>query len=652
MRIRPPHLAALTLGLIGFAQAQKATLTVPDNLVTEGIPAIPQSIVDSVSRYIESRRAFCVGWRPTKREMLILTQIGNTRQAYSVAMPGGDRHQLTFFPENVGDALYGPSNPNWFVFQKDVGGNEFYQYYRYDLSTGNSALLTDGKARNTDAIIARDGRTMLYMSTRRTGVDTDLYAVDVENPSTDHIVAQFKGGGWTPSDVSDDGSTAIVVNYVSVNEVHLFLLDLKTGQLKELLPSGKEQIAYGYAAFAKGGRHIYFTSDQGSEFLQLKQVDLDSGKVSIITSDIPWDVDGVALSMDRSMLAFSANDNGMSDVYLLDTKSNRYRSVPGLPATTLTGLTWNNNDRDLGFTLDSAKANDAFSYDVTAKKLTQWTFSESGGLNPQDFQSPRLIRWKSFDGKEISGWLTVPPAKFSGPRPVWIEIHGGPESESRPFYLGRYNYFIDELGMAILWPNVRGSTGFGKSFVKLDNGILRGDSYKDIGSLLDWIKTQPNLDSDKIFVSGASYGGHMTYVASYLYADRIALSMPIVGITNLVTFLENTSGYRRDLRRVEYGDERDPTIRAYLESIAPINHSTEISKPIFIVAGQNDPRVPITEASRFKDKIKSTNPNTWYLVAKDEGHGFQKKSNWDFQMYATVLFLQKFLLGPGNGPRD
>ena len=411
------HLPTIALiCLAAFTQAQ--TIPVPDNLITEGIPPIPQSVVDSVGRYTEFRSAFFAGWSPTKHDMLVLTRFGNTTQVHSVAMPGGDRHQLTFFPDSIEATFYGPKNPNWFLFHKDVGGNEFYQYYRYDLATGNSTLLTDGKSRNTDGIMTRDGKYLVYMSTRRTGDDTDLYEVDPENPASDHMVAKLQGGGWTPSDVSDDGSTALLMNYVSVNESHLYLADMKTGQTKELTPASGDQVAYSGGNFSRDGKHIYFTSDQGSEFAQLREMDLASGKTVSLTSDIPWDVETVSMSNDRTCLAFTVNNNGMSDLYTLDTKTNKYRRLTGIPVGVIGLMSWSPNDRDLGFDMDSAKApDDAFSYDTKANKLTRWTTSEVGGLNAEDFQSPQLIKWKSFDGKEISGWFTMPPAKYSGPRP-------------------------------------------------------------------------------------------------------------------------------------------------------------------------------------------------------------------------------------------
>ena len=280
--------------------------------------------------------------------------------------------------------------------------------------------------------------------------------------------------------------------------------------------------------------------------------------------------------------------------------------------------------------------------------LDRWTRSETGGLNTDRFSEPDLVRWPSFDGRSISGFLYRPAKTFTGKRPVNIVIHGGPEGQARPGFLGQSNYYLNELGVALLYPNVRGSSGYGKTFLDLDNGFLREGSYQDIGALLDWIGTQPDLDADKVMVSGGSYGGHMTLAVSYLYSDRIACSLDIVGMSSLVTFLENTEGYRRDLRRVEYGDERDPEMRAFLECIAPIAHVENIRKPLFIIQGKNDPRVPASEALQMAETLRGNAIPVWFLMADDEGHGFAKKKNVEFQFYATVQFMQAYLLAGEN----
>jgi dipeptidyl aminopeptidase/acylaminoacyl peptidase len=281
---------------------------------------------------------------------------------------------------------------------------------------------------------------------------------------------------------------------------------------------------------------------------------------------------------------------------------------------------------------------------IATGAVDRWTYSESGGLNTENFSEAELVHWKSFDGKTISGFLFRPPTSFSGKRPVIINIHGGPESQAHPSFMSKGNYFLTELGVAVIFPNVRGSSGYGKTFLELDNGFHREDSYKDIGALLDWIKAQPSLDAERIMVTGGSYGGHMTLAIAALYGDRIRCAVSVVGISNLVTFLQNTSGYRQDLRRVEYGDERDPKMKEFLFKIAPVNNAEKIKKPLFIIQGGNDPRVPLSEAEQMLATLKKTGTPVWYLMAKDEGHGFAKRKNQDFQFYATVLFTNEFLL--------
>jgi dipeptidyl aminopeptidase/acylaminoacyl peptidase len=259
------------------------------------------------------------------------------------------------------------------------------------------------------------------------------------------------------------------------------------------------------------------------------------------------------------------------------------------------------------------------------------------------------VRWKSFDGLTISGFLyRAPASRFPGKRPVLINIHGGPESQYKPGFGGRNNYLINEMGISVIWPNVRGSNGYGKSFLKLDDGRLRENSVKDIKALLDWIPSRPDLDAGRVMVQGGSYGGYMSLAVASLYAEQIAGAIDIVGISNFVTFLERTESYRRDLRRAEYGDERDPDMRRFLESISPLNRADRILKPLFVVQGKNDPRVPVTEAEQMVANLKGRGTPVWYMVAADEGHGFAKKANADYQFFATIEFIRKYLLEPAR----
>lgn len=652
MRHRISILIVLFATLATFAQSpaastQQAVIRPGDNLVVENIPPIPASIAEKANQYSEFRAAGFSDWDPNRREILIVTRFADVPQVHLVKMPGGARTQLTFFPDRVGGALFGP-NGSYFVFSKDVGGGEWFQFYRYDLGSGNVTLLTDGKSRNLSAEFAHQDNRFAYSSTRRTGQDTDIWVMDATDPKTDHMLLQLQGGGWTPLDWSPDNKKLLVHEEVSINENYLWLADVASGQKTALTPRVEGQkVAYDSARFSKDGKGLYVTTNKDSEFLRLAYLDLVTMKPTFLTTDIKWDVSQFDLSEDGKSLAFVTNEDGVSKLYLLDTASRKYHAVAGVPVGVIGGLRFHKNSRDLAFTVSSARApSDVYSVDVTSGKIDRWTSSETGGLNTATFAEPKLIKWQTFDGKTLSGFLYSPdPNKFPGKRPVIVNIHGGPEGQSRPGFRGRDNYYITELGVAMVFPNVRGSTGYGKTFLDLDNGMHRDDTYKDIGALLDWIKQQPNLDGDKIMITGGSYGGHMTWAVATFYNDKICCSLPIVGMSNLVTLLEHTEAYRRDLRRVEYGDERDPKMREYLEKIAPLNNSEKIRKPVFAVVGKNDPRVPWTESRQMLDKLKNSGVTTWFLMANDEGHGYAKKKNQDCLFYASIMFVRQFLLG-------
>ena len=637
--------AALLLLFVTPVFAQQTAVPPPENLVLDGVPPVPASVVDLAGRYNENRSAFPADWHPQRRELLIGTRFGNTFQAHLVKMPGGARQQLTFFNEPVYGGSFQPTSGGYVIFQKDISGGEWYQLYRYDLSTGDTTLLTDGKSRNLMGPWSTKGDRIAYTSTRRTGQDTDVWVINPLDVKSDRLLTKLSGGGWQPADWSPDDSKLLVVEEISVNETYLWLFDTATGEKTELTPrNAAEKVAYSNARFSKDGKGVYFTSDKDSEFQRLAYLDFSTKQTKVLTGGIPWDVDEFALSWDGRKIAFLTNEDGLSALHLLDTATGNELPVPKLPIGLVSGLLWHKNNRDLAFGIFSASSpGDCYSLDVTTGKLDRWTYSETA-VKTDGFHEPELVRWKTFDGKTISGFLYRPPAKFTGKRPVLIEIHGGPEGQSRPTFLGRWNYFVNELGIAIIFPNVRGSTGYGKTFTKLDNGFLREDSYKDINSLFDWIATRPDLDANRIAVTGGSYGGHMTLAVSTFYSDRIRCSIDVVGMSNLVTFLEHTEGYRRDLRRVEYGDERDPKMREFLERIAPMNNIEKIKKPMMVVAGKNDPRVPVSESDQIVAGLKKQGTPVWYVMAKDEGHGFQKKNNDDYAFYADVEFLQEFLL--------
>jgi len=636
----------LLLFFFTSVHAEEAEIPPGDNLVVEGIPRVPATLAETVNRYTEFRRAAFLSWHPVKREMLIRTRFAETVQVHQVRFPGGARTQLTFFSDPIQGASYPPKDARWFVFSKDTGGDEFYQYYRYDLDSGDVTLLTDGKSRNTSAVFSNSGDRVAYSSTRRNGKDTDLYVLKPDDPRSDRLLAQLEGSGWRALDWSPDDRTLLVLEFISANESYLWLFDAATGQRTLLTPKGgAEPVSYGEGRFSRDGKGLYVTTDRDAEFHRLAYLDLTTKKHTALTDHITWGVEDFDLSRDGKWLTFVTNEDGVSVLHVLETATGQERPAPKLPVGVIGGLQWHANSTELGLTFESVRTPaDVYSYNVTTGTVERWTYSETGGLNTATFPEAELVRWKSFDGRTISGFLYRPPTRFTGKRPVAVNIHGGPESQARPHFLARHNYWLNELGVALLYPNIRGSVGYGKNFLKLDNGQLRQDAYKDVGTLLDWIRTRQELDADRVMVWGASYGGHVTLVAGTLYNDRVRCLLDIVGISNLVTFLQGTESYRRDLRRVEYGDERDPETRAFMERIAPVHNADKLKKPLFVVQGKNDPRVPLSEAEQMVATVRKNGTPVWYLLAKDEGHGFSKKKNVDYLFYASVLFVQEYLL--------
>jgi len=638
----------LLLLMVASASAQAPEITPNENLVADGLPKIPAALAAEVAPYNQGRSAEFLSWHPIRRELLIATFFGDTPQVHLVRFPGGARTQLTFLDSRPTRGVsYQPTKGDYFIFSKDNGGDENSQNYRYDVDTRKITLLTDGKSKNSRGSWSHAGDRIAYTSTRRTGKDTDLYVEDPLNPQSDRMVAQFEGGGWQVLDWRPDDREILLKEMISINESYLWTLSLSDGKKKLITPKGgATKIYYGDAKFRKDGSGIYVVSDRDSEFNRLGFLNLNTNDYTLITRQFDWDVTEFDVSPDGRSLAVVTNEAGFTVLHVLDAVSGKESQLTGATSA-LTGVIsigWQKNGFELAFSQDSAKRNtDVYSLNIKTGNIERWTYSESA-IDMSQFVEPQLIKWKSFDDRELTGFLYRPHARFTGKRPVIIDIHGGPEGQFQPYPLGRLNYYMNELGVALLFPNIRGSSGYGKAFLKLDDGLLRESAYKDIGALLDWIKSNRDLDADRIMVTGVSYGGYMTLITATRYSDRIRCAVDIVGPSNLATFLERTADYRRDLRRVEYGDERDPKIRAFLEETAPLNNASKIQKPLFVIQGKNDPRTPLAESEQIVQAVRKNNVPVWYLLGKNEGHGFYNKANSDYQFYATIEFVKRYLL--------
>ena len=649
--------AAMALTL---ASAFAQDIVAPNaNLLADGIPAIPKSIADKVSLYTEFRGHGFVDWHPTERSMLVRHREAgaNIAQIFWLKSPGGKLEKVTDFPDPVSSASFAPKHGRYIVYARDSGGNEAAQIFRMDLATRQSTLLSTPDERSA-YIWTRLGDRVLIEAVpldrtakegTRAQVATTLTYVDPLKPEVKTRLVELPGGGWGSFRFTHDDATLAAQQYRTPNDSDVFLIDAKTGAREKILPKPGAPAA-GYTGFewSLDNQRLFLVTNQGGEFGELAVYDRRDKSLTVLSRHIPWDIEKFSLSADGKQLMAVVNHNGRDEVRLFDAATGKELARPAIPAGSIGGGEWHEAQHgQLAFSLNSPQSpGDVYSLDVASGKTDRWTTAASApGVQPDTFVSPELVQIKSFDGLAVSGWLFLPDAaKFPGKRPLLVNFHGGPEGQSSVRFMGRYNYFLNELGVAVLLPNVRGSSGYGKTFLDLDNGYLRKESVKDGGAFLTWAATHPRLNSSRIVVSGGSYGGYMSLATAVDYSALIRGAIDVVGISHFVTFLNNTESYRRDLRRVEYGDERDPKMRAFHEQIAPLNNAAAIKVPLFVVQGKNDPRVPYTEAQQIVSAVRKNGVPVWYLLADNEGHGFRRKANADFEFFATVKFLEKTLI--------
>jgi dipeptidyl aminopeptidase/acylaminoacyl peptidase len=642
-------LSAAIVLFAGVAHAQSPVRETRGNLVLEGIPPHSARALETLDGWLAGRGANFQDFM-SDGSILITTRFGDADQVHHVARPGAARMQLTFDIDPSGGANANPApGSRSFLFARDRGGNENTQFYLQNLDTRQTKLMTDGRSRYGGALWSRDGQRIAFQSNARNSINQDVYIAEIDGSSPRLIVAS-QGQTWTPLDWSADGQRLLLLDYSSVTDASLYVAEISTGAFTRVPLSGdatkpSPQSGIGNARFSADGQGVWFTADLGGEFRQIRYVDLASGSLRTLTSELSWDVDDFEVSADGRWLAYVANVDGFSELFVADLGAGVTIRPTGLPAGIISNLRFDRQGKTLGMSIESSQSpRDAWTYDIEKAEATRWTRSETGLIDPTRLVAAEVFRYPTWDRvgrvqRRIPA-LIHKPAK-SGRHPVVIDIHGGPEGQSRPGYSPFAQYLVNELGYAVIQPNVRGSTGYGRSFTMLDNGRLREDSVRDIGALLVWIAAQPDLDADRVVVMGGSYGGYMVLASLIAYGDRLKGGINVVGISNFVTFLTNTSGYRRDLRRVEYGDERDPSMRAFLRRISPLERASMIRRPLLVVQGLNDPRVPASESEQLVAKIREQGGEVWYLAAKDEGHGFRKKANRDFYLKTAVTFLER-----------
>ncbi len=642
--------AALSAALGGFVCAQ-TNFEPNKNLRVEGVPAIPSALATTLEAYTDVKPTSVVAWHPTDGSLTVSRRASQSAQLFSVSKADAALVQLTDFAEPVRSAQWEPTAGRYLLIARDRGGNEANQIFRYHPDSKQTVQLTDDGARNVMGPWNRSKTRLLIIAepldkTGKKDPEVLIRAVDPRAPEKSETLLTIPGAGYFPVLWRESQKKLWVSQYISATEQKLWEYDLQSGNRKEMpeMEVGDWDDEQGAEESARIFVRRY---DQGKgEFRKLYRLDLGSGKLTPVSEGIDWDVSSWQRSPNGDWLAYVTNEAGRSVLRVLNASTLEPMPVPALlaaqNAVQIDRLRWHPTAPKLAVTMMNPNLPaDVVVIDFDTQTITPWTDSRPTRISKPLRATAQLLEWKSFDARTISGFIYRPSAEFAGPRPVIINIHGGPEAQSLPGFLGRWHYYLNDLGAVIITPNVRGSRGFGKTFLTLDNGVLREDSVKDIGALLTWIKSQKDLDADRIAVVGGSYGGYMSLAVSTHYSDQIRCAVDAVGISNFVTFLERTETYRRDLRRSEYGDERNPTMRAHLTAISPLTNAHKIKKPLFVVHGINDPRVPFAEAEQIVEKVRSNGTKVWTLYADNEGHGFAKKANADYLFYAQTMFFKE-----------
>jgi dipeptidyl aminopeptidase/acylaminoacyl peptidase len=595
-----------------------------------------------IERYLNIRRASAPSFSPQADRIAFLTNITGTAQVWMVPSQGGWPEQMTFYPDLVDFISWSPAGSG-LIFGKAIGGNENAQLYW--LSPDGSeikALTNDAKVRYNFGSWSRDGKSISYASNKRNPNFFDVYVMEVASGREELVYQQ--DGSNQPLDWSFNDRQIIVSHeneQLSLDN-DLYLVDLQTKQAT-LLTQHQGASQFGRVHFAPDGHSIIFGTDEGREFFSLAQMNLQTRRVDILDGT-PWELASTQMSRDGSLFAYTINRDGFSELYIrkLDTDGKPLITTLGPKGTPIklpgkgvvTGLNFSQDNRKLAFTFNGASYNaDVWLYDLKTQALSQLTHSSRAGIPQSSFVAPELVHYKSFDGREIPAWFyrpqapagSTPTGKGTSVRlPVIVSVHGGPEGQEQPLFNPSYQYFLAR-GYAVLAPNVRGSTGYGKTYTHLDDVFKREDSVKDLAASVEWLKNEVGVNEHRIAIMGGSYGGYMTLAAITLYPDLWAAAVEQYGIANFETNLKNTSGYRRKQREREYGTlDKD---LAFLKSISPIYRVDRIRAPLLVFQGKNDPRVPYTEAEQIVKALRTRNAPVEYTLFDDEGHGFVKLAN-------------------------
>ena len=623
----------------------------PPAIAMEGVPTIPVELRRALNHYRAGAGFAFDGWLGGRREVLVRAGASPSGQVFSVVTPHAPPHQLTSIAGRVLGVVPRPGR-NQFAMLYDRDGDEAVQVALFDIASGRAIRLTDGRSRHSSPRWSPDGRLLALTGDARNGRDYDLLLVDPESPGEGPRTVLELRGLSTVEDWSPDGSGVLVVDVDPDRGTLLMDVDVQAGESATLLPSASSPTVHSPSdpRWTADGRSIIAAIYDGGEFRRLGRIDPEAGSVAILADSITSDLESFALADDGKTLAAAFHDDGYSSLRILDARDGRELARPSLPDGQIGAIQFRPGATEVGFTLETpSEPSTVYSLIVKSGVVARWTSSTDPGASAGSGAVPDRFRYRSFDGRLIPAFIHRPDrGRFPGPRPVLVDLHGGPQAQARPGPLGPDGYLVDALGMALVVPNVRGSSGYGLSYMRLDDRSHREDAVRDVEALLDWIDQQPDLDASRVALRGGSYGGYLVLASLGRFGGRVAAGIDIAGISNFETFMADQPPLRLELLRHEFGDERDPSDRAFLRAISPIRRAEEIRTPLLVVQGENDPRVPVEEARQIVEALRDNAIPAWYVLASDEGHGFSRGENRDFLRLVEARFLIEHLRRPAD----
>jgi dipeptidyl aminopeptidase/acylaminoacyl peptidase len=636
-----PVLVALLLGLCFPARAQPFTVPthrIAGTLVFDGIPPLDASLALRARQYGEWRQATFLDWLPDG-SLLVATRFGAQSEVHRVAGPLGMREQLTFGDGSVLEAR-APHSGAGFVFVRQTAG--YPQLFDYS-GQGATRQITQGNYQHGSPVWAHDGKRVAFYGTDRTGVNEDIYVIDIAAATRPRLVVAGATGSWQPLDWSQDDSKLLLLNTVSTRKGALYVADVATGALSPVAIPDSHIIA---ATFAPDGVGFYLISDAQSDFEQLLYYNPITKLTRRVSADVPWDVEEFAVGAGGHYVAYVVNDDGQSRLTVLDTLRNLELKPPGLDDGRIDGMGFDDSGQKLAFSYESARSpSDVYVYDVNRSALQRWTASEIGPLDPANLAAAQLVHYPTWDRsglsrRTLSAYVYLPHGP--SPCPVLIDLSEGEglHSQSRPDWTPFIQFAVNDLGYAVIEPNVRGSSGYGKTFRALDGGRLRDDAVRDVGALLVWMGLQPGLDSHRVAVMGRGYGGFLALASLATYGDHLRGAIDVAGIANLVDFVGNSPAGERAERVAEFGDVQDTDMRAFLDRISPLDNVALIHHPVLIVQGLDAPGSRATDSQQLVWRLRSEGDQAWYLSASDAGDAFTSPTDQEAYLDTAAQFLQ------------